>query len=215
MGSEWTEISHPIDGNTPKMPFLPEPGFQVIEDASLRATEVQIVTHVGTHLEAPIHLFDDGATIDEYPPERWITDGVVATVEAEPLQEITLEDLNMPQKPEKGDALLIRTGWEEHVGDDSYFDQPYLTEDVANWIAERELSWIGVDSPSPEMPNSLREQDPFPFPVHSTLLENDILIAEHLTNLSSVAGEAVEVIALPLQYVGSDAAHARIVARPK
>jgi kynurenine formamidase len=215
METEWKEISHPIDRNIPKMPFLSEPEFRVIEDASLRATEIRIVTHVGTHLEAPIHLFDDGASIDEYPLERWITDGVVATVDAEPRQEITLEDLNVPREPDKGDALLVRTGWEERVGDDSYFEQPYLSEDVATWIADRELSWIGVDSPSPEMPNSIRERDPFPFPVHSTLLENDVLIAEHLTNLSSIAGRAVEVIALPLPYVDSDAAHARIAARPK
>jgi len=127
MKTGWTDISHPIDRSTPKMPFLPEPEFQDIEDTSLKATEIRIVTHVGTHMEAPIHLINNGATIDEYPPERWITDGVVATVDAEPLQEINLEDLYIPEEPEQGTALLIRTGWEERFGDDSYFEQPYLS----------------------------------------------------------------------------------------
>jgi kynurenine formamidase len=210
----WTELSHPIDAGVAKMPFLPAPTFDRIDDATLRATEVTVATHVGTHLEAPRHLSADGAAIDDYPAERWITEGVVAAVDAAPREAIEREDLDLPAPPGPGEALLLRTGWEERVGDESYFDQPYLSEDLAAWIADRGCSWVGVDSPSPEMPGSIRTEEPFPYPVHTALLDEDVLIAEHLTNLAGLTGERVEVIALPLRYAESDGAHARIVARP-
>ncbi len=213
--TQWVDLSHPIaDGEVQaKMPFLPHPTFRRIDDASLRATEVTIATHVATHLEAPIHLLADGRSIDSYHPDRWIGTGIVATVDAKSCEAIDRADLTLPREPEAGEALLINTGWEEFVGDDRYFKQPYLSRSLAGWIADRDVAWVGVDSPSPEMPSSVREADPFTYPVHRTLFEAEIPIAEHLTNTAEIANSIVEVIALPIPYVDSDGAHARIVAR--
>ena len=214
MSDRWIELSHPIvDGATPaKMPFLPDPSFRKIDDADLRATEVTITTHVGTHLEAPRHLFKDGTAIDAYPADRWIGRGVVAEVEADAHQEFGVDALRLPREPRTGEALLVSTGWEHHVGEKRYFEPPYFSEALAEWIVDREVSWVGVDSPSPERPGSVREADPFEYPVHRTLLGNDVPIAEHLTNTTELAGEIIDTIALPIRYVGSDGAHARIVA---
>lgn len=211
---DWIELSHPLNQNTVKVPFLPSPELRSIDDASLQATAITIATHVGTHIEAPCHLRDGGKGIDEYPADRWITRGRVCELEVDPLERIDLDQLQSQVKPEPGDALMIRTGWEDRVGTDEYYEQPYLSEEAAKWVVERDVSWIGIDSPSPEMPVQLREE-PFDYPVHATLLDNDVPIAEHLTNLASVAGSALDVIALPLSYVGTDAAHARIVARQR
>ncbi len=52
----------------------------------------------------------------------------------------------------------------------------------------------------------------FDFPVHRTLLGNEVLIAENVTNLGSIVGKRTSIIALPLRVKGSDAGHARIVA---
>ena len=52
----------------------------------------------------------------------------------------------------------------------------------------------------------------FDFPVHRTLLGNNVLIAENVTNLGSIVGKRTRIIALPLRVKGSDAGHARIVA---
>lgn len=213
---EWIELSHPIDPDVVKVGFLPRPEMAVIPDASLRATRIDIATHVGTHLEAPCHVIEGGKSIDEYPPDRWITRGVVRDVDVDALETIEVDQLRPPSgiDLESGDALLIRTGWEEHVGSELYHDQPYLSEEAAEWIADRGVSWVGVDTPSPEKPAAERE-GAFDYPVHTTLLEHDVPIAEHLTNLAPVADTEVDVIALPLRYVGSDGSQARIVARPR
>ena len=214
--STWIDLSHPIaDGDVPaKMPFLPNPTFRPIDDAALRATEVTIATHVATHLEAPCHLLDDGRSIDSYPAAHWIGTGIVAAVEAKSCEAIDRADLELSRTPEAGEALLIHTGWEDLVGEERYLEPPYLSRSLASWIADQDVAWVGVDSPSPEMPSSMREADPFTYPVHRTLFEAEIPIAEHLTNTGDVVGSIVEVIALPIRYVGADGAHARIVARP-
>lgn len=214
--TDWVELSHSIaDGDVPaKMPFLPDPTFRSIDDASLRATEVTIATHVATHLEAPIHLIPDGRSIDSYPAERWIGTGIVASVEAKSCEAIERADLSLPREPEAGEALVIHTGWEELVGEERYLDPPYLSRSLAGWIADRDVAWVGVDSPSPEMPASVREAESFTYPVHRTLFEAEIPIGEHLTNTAEVSDSIVEVIALPIPYVDADGAHARIVARP-
>jgi kynurenine formamidase len=211
---EWIELNHPIDADVAKVPFLPVPSFARIDDASLQATEVSLATHVGTHLEAPRHLREGGRTIDDYPAGKWIGRGLVCEVAAEPLERIEVEQIDPPAEPREGDALLLRTGWEDHVGEERYYEQPYLSEAAAEWVVDAGFGWLGIDSPSPEMPVQLREE-PFDYPVHSALLDSDVPIAEHVTGLAAVAGEVVDVVALPLRYVDSDGAQARIVARPR
>jgi kynurenine formamidase len=210
---DWTELSHPIDEDTVRMPFLPPPKMELVPDAALRATTVRVATHAGTHLEAPRHRFEEGDGIEAYPPEWWMTDGYVAGVDVPGLEPIRPDDLDLPAWLGAGDALLIRTGWEENVGTDEYFDPPYFGVDTAERLVERGINWVGVDTASPERPADIGA-DGSDYPVHSTLLGNDVLVGENLTNLAGLVGERVEVVALPLRYVGSDAAHARIVARP-
>lgn len=120
----------------------------------------------------------------------------------------------MPNSFERGDALVLRTGWEEYVGEETYFDPPYFSEALAAWIAEQGLGWVGIDAPTPEIPDAIRATDS-DYPIHSPLFEHDVLVAENLTNLESLANERVRIVALPLPYSGLDAALARIVARPQ
>jgi kynurenine formamidase len=211
-GDDWTELSHPIDEDTVRMPFLPAPETELVPDAALQATKVTIATHVGTHIEAPRHRFPDGDGIEAYPPERWLTEGYVAGTDVAGLDPIEPADLALPDWLGAGDALLVRTGFEERVGTGTYFDPPYLAVETAELLVERGLSWVGFDTPSPERPADIGAEGS-DYPVHATLLGGDVLVGEHLTNLAGLVGERVDVVALPLRYVGSDAAHARVVAR--
>lgn len=135
-GDEWVELSHPIDRDTVRMPFLPRPEMRTIPDAALRATEVTTATHVGTHVEAPKHRFPDGKSIDEYTPERLIDRGHVVAASAGRHAAIEPDDLAVPEAFERGDALLVRTGWEEFVGEDTYFEPPYFSEESATAVAD-------------------------------------------------------------------------------
>jgi kynurenine formamidase len=114
--------------------------------------------------------------------------------------------------PKRGDALLIGTGWDAHWLSEGYFAHPFLAQEVADWLVERGVALLGVDFMTPDLPVAKRPPD-FAFPVHRTLLGNDVLIVENLRNLGAVAGRSIELHALPIPIVAGDGAPARVVAR--
>lgn len=73
---------------------------------------------------------------------------------------------------ESGDAVLIRTGWQEcHEGkvDISFDEEPGIDVEAALWLAEAEVAMVGAD-------NFAIEAIPFPagtvFPVHQRLIRD-------------------------------------------
>ena len=78
-------------------------------------------------------------------------------------------------------------------------------------MVDRGVKMVGVDCVNVEMPIVDRPAD-YNRPIHHTLLGNDILIIENLTNLEQIAGKRARVFAFPLKYKGGDGAQARVVA---
>jgi kynurenine formamidase len=68
-----------------------------------------------------------------------------------------------------------------------------------------------VDAVTVDMPVAVRPPD-FAYPIHRTLLGNNVLIVENLGDLSAVAGKRLKIYAFPLKIKGSDAGHVRVVA---
>lgn len=212
----WTDLSLTIHPDMAKMPFLPCPEIDRLSEQSettLQVSEVSFATHIGTHVDAACHAVADGKSIEEYEADKWLGEAVVHEVDADPKGEIGIGDVEVIESDlDDADALAIRTGWEELIEEEAYYDHPYFTDDLADWLAERDLSWVGMDFLTPDRPPELRP-DGFTYPVHTTLLSNDTLIVENLTNLASLAGERVEVAALPTKLSGCDGAPIRVVAR--
>ena len=73
---------------------------------------------------------------------------------------------------------------------------------------------MGIDAPTVEIPEAVGGPDS-EYPIHPILFDADVPIIENLTNLEPLTGQSVQVVALPLRYVGAEAANARIVARPR
>lgn len=211
---EWHDLSHRIDGDTVRLPFLPAPRFEPVEEALLAATELTMATHVGTHIEAPRHRFPDGRGIDAYPPDRFVGEGVVWAPDVGAREAVTREGVrDVTGRLEPDDALLVHTGWAAHAGTDRYEDHPYLAPGAAEALAAQDLSWIGFDAPTPEAPSDVASGET-DFPVHTALLGNDVLVAENLTNTGALAGRRVEVVATPLAIRDCDASPVRVAARP-
>ncbi|MFC7233365.1 cyclase family protein [Saliphagus sp. GCM10025308] len=113
-----------------------------------------------------------------------------------------------------GDTVVLYTGWYHKYGDDDYDPYPWLAPEVADWLLEKEAGMLCVDTVSPDISYSIRPDDWDEYPIHKPLLQNDVLIAEHLTNLEPLLGERIEIRAYPSKIRGGDGAPARIVARP-
>lgn len=208
------DVSHALFSDMPGIPSLPPvavtPLTSLAEGSPLAVSQLTLASHSGTHIDAPAHAVAGGATIDEIPPERFIGPGVVTQVDCGPDDEVTVDQiLASGPAPQRGDMLLIATGWDAHFHD-SYHRHPSLHPDVGDWAVEIGLNLVGVDTLTPDLAVSRRPEG-FTFPLHRTLLGNDVLIAENLRGLLQAAGQRVTVHALPLAVRGCDAGPARIV----
>ena len=186
------------------------------EDRGINVTTVSAGVHAGTHIDAPRHFYEKGRTIDQLALEEVAGPAVCWEVSRQAGEQILVSDLEA-QSPalREGDILFLRTGWDVHFANDHerYQVHPYLSMDAAEWLLERRIKLLAIDAPTPDMPEAVRAPGRFDFPVHHLLLGNGILIAEHLAHLEEVAGRRFIAFALPVPYVGSDGAPARIVAQ--
>lgn len=181
---------------------MPEDGYRV--------KRLDCGSHTGTHVDAPSHTETDGATIEEFPVERFALDAVVADCRG--------LDPRSPIGPDRlpatdADVLVVRTGWDTHWNTTAYRDHPYLTSAAADFCLEHGYD-LAVDALNPDPTPTPRADpdEPAGFPVHHRLLGNDHLIFENLTNLGAVP-DRFELLAFPLKLAAGDGAPVRAVAR--
>lgn len=217
-GGMWTDLSHVLNEEVSRVAMFPAPSFgrfMSFPDDPLNVTEIRMVAHVGTHLDAPSHFIPDGPAIDQIPLGRLHGQGVVWPVRRRAGETIGPDDLDGASPPARpGDMVLLDTGWSRWFGTAAYDDHPWLSEAAASWLANRQVSLVGMDLPTPDLPVPRRPAQGFGWPVHKILLSRGVLIAEHLTGLASLSGQRVEIIIGALNVEGADGAPARILARP-
>lgn len=162
--------------------------------------------HVGTHVDAPLHFIEGGASIEQLPLEILCGPAVVADLTR--ADSITADDLAALSLPEDTTRLLLKTRnsalWERKQSFDA--DYVALTIDAAKWIVKRGIRLVGIDYLSVQRYYNGPE-------THQILLEAEVVTIEGL-NLAGVAAGDYELICLPLKLVGAEGAPARTVLRP-
>lgn len=158
--------------------------------------------HVGTHMDAPLHMFKNGKKLSEYPAEKFFGKGHLIDVRN---QKRISAGLLKEKHISPCEIIIVMTGFSEKFGTDSYYnDYPEIEESFVQRLIELGVKIVGMDTPSP---------DRAPFNIHKILLKNDILIIENLTNLEPLLPyEKFEIIALPAKFE-TDAAPIRVIAK--
>lgn len=168
-------------------------------------TRLACSVHAGTHVDAPAHFFENGATVEQLPLDILIGPAFVA--ELPEVDVITPEILNALAIPPDSTRILFKTKnsalWAQP---DSRFNPQYvaLSAEAARWIVRKGLRLVGIDYLSIQ-----KFDDPEPF-THAILLDAGIVIVEGL-NLQNVTPGPYQLICLPLKLSGSDGAPARVV----
>lgn len=177
-----------------------------VPGGSISATHISMVAHAGTHVDAARHFFPDGLAIDQYPIERFACRGVaidVARVGAQPLTAAELAELDPGIGA--GDAVLLHFGYADRYASQQYYDHPFLAADAADYLVERGVNIVGVDTITPDCPAEMRPPR-FDYPVHTRLLGNDVLIIENLgPGVKEVVGRWFTLAVGPFRISGADA----------
>ena len=176
-------------------------------------SRLTVGSHTGTHLDAPVHFIEGGATVSDIDLSSLVGPAIVVDVRGKGFHgAITWDDI-APQagKLNSGVTLLLCTGWSQYWGGKEYMKSPHLSEEAARKIMEHGVRVVGIDvfSVDGEAPEGAVETNA----VHRLLLGNGILIAENLTNVETLLdGSAYLVSLLPLNLQGCDGSPIRAVA---
>ena len=211
MASRIIDISVPVEDGMPIWPGsvgVKLTWTQRLEDGDFsNNSRLDCDVHVGTHIDAPLHFIEGGASAAAAPLDALVGPAYVADLPG--LAIVAAHELDQLAVPPNTERLLLRTRnsqlWADGV-QQFRTDYTALTEDAARWVVNRGVRLIGVDYLSAQ-----RYQDGPE--VHQILLEAGVVIVEGL-NLSHVRPGTYELLCLPMRLVGAEGAPARAVLRP-
>ncbi len=199
------DLTHTFTENMPVYPGDSKPEFKQVSDMCGKGCtryEVKTSMHVGTHIDAPFHMLENGKRLSEINIERFFGNGILLDARGKDKIDI---DLLEGKSIKKDSIVFIMTGLYKRFGSEDYYkNYPEITEAFAREVVKLDVKIVGIDTPSP---------DRAPFKIHKILLEKEILIIENLTNLEQLFNiENFEVIALPVKF-NLDGAPVRVVAK--
>ena len=206
------DLSLPITTSDPRGTVRMEP-YKTIAEHRAMITLVTFDTHLGTHLDAPIHQIANAPTLDQVDLAKCIGPAEVVHLpnKVAPNQMIGVADLEpYADRIRPGGRLLVRTDWNDRFGQPDWTTgYPAFTVESAKWLANRGVVLVGIDTPSVapvylgmEITNE----------VHWPLLGAEVVLVEGLTNLRAITRQTVTFAALPLNLVGKDGCPVRAVA---
>ncbi|RPK13140.1 cyclase family protein [Priestia endophytica] len=147
---------------------------------------ISFLNQNGTHVEAPLHFIENGASVEQMKVEKMFGDSLILDVSMlkEPHDPITKDLLEEAERRqgvyiEKNDIVLIKT-WKKGGGEEGATEAKGLDESAANWFVEKQIHVVGLD-----LPNANRREHS-ESDIHQFLLRNEIYIVENLINLDQL-----------------------------
>lgn len=173
--------------------------------------------HGPTHVDAFLHMDENGEDIDQLPLELFYTPAVCLDVSHRVAGEyITVEDLeqackNANLEVEKGMTVLLYTGQfnRAYPNIEWLTSYPGLDEGAMNWLADRGVVNIGIDSTSIDSSEEMKHKN---YPAHRVCRERHILNMENMGHLDKVVGKKFDFIGFPLRIRGGSGSPIRAVA---
>jgi len=159
---------------------------------------VELSTHVGSHADAPFHVDEEGAKIDDLPLSAFAGPAdVVAADDASSIRPDHVEGVT-------ADRVLFKTG-ASHLSDDEWPESitPFEPATIQR-LGRGGAVLVGTDAPSVD------PLDSETLPAHHALQETGIANLEGLC-LEDVPPGSYYLMALPLKIPGADASPVRAV----
>jgi kynurenine formamidase len=229
------DLTYPFDESTIYWPT--EEGFKLLRGPAgvteqgyyYAANRFMCAEHGGTHIDAPIHFWERGQTVDEVPLRRLIGPGACVDVSQKCAgdrdYQVTAEDFQAWEAATKssleGRIVLIRTGFGRHWRDrEKYLGTqetgraavaklhfPGLDPAAADWlITRRRVRMVGIDTASIDH-GQTRE-----YPTHVRLFRDGVPALENVAEMDKLPAEGFTLIALPMKIGAGSGAPCRVVA---
>ncbi len=200
------------------------------DSIGLASEELTLITHVGTHLDAPFHFGPvvegkPAKTIDQVPLEWCIGNGVVLDLSyKEKCAPITEEDIKNAIKKinyqiRPWDIVLIRTDRDKLWGSRDYpWVHPGMTREATLYLINKGVKVIGTDAYGFDRPFTVMFEETKAghreslWPAHFVGREKEYLHIEKLANLDKLPNYGFIFVAFPILIKKASAGWIRAVA---
>lgn len=230
---KFIDLTREINNETQVCPCDKAPvveNYATTEEEGVNVKFMKMGTHTSTHIDAPYHISKSGKTLNDFPVERFIGQGIVLDFSDKgDVYEITREDIMAhADELKKVDFAILNTGWAKYYGTWDFFRHPYLSADAALALAELGIKIVGTDGSSadaaygfskakrlenPTFSEILEniERENIKNEAHAALLGNECLIVEYMCNLEQLPKEAATYSFLPLKLMEADGSPVRAI----
>ena len=225
--AEVIDLTHDLHFDTPLfpggVPFSLEPLSTLADGYYMNSFSSG--EHTGTHVDAPLHFGQGLPAVDEIPPVRLISIGIVIDVRdqtmANPDYVLTLPELiawekeNVKKIPPRS-FVILNTGWHqrwEHAGrylnmtEDGIMHFPGFSVEALTYLIEtRKVNGVGTDTASIDPGASVE------LPGHQVLLGGGRYAVENLDNLDLLPTRGFTVFVGPMKISQGSGGPARVLA---
>ena len=179
------------------------------EGTQFQIGKIEMVTNTGTYIDCPFHRYENGKDLSEIDLSC-LTDLEAIVIRVPYAETLAITAAHLENYEIRNRAVLIHTGWDNHWNTEKYYEHhPYLTADAATYLKDCQVKLVGIDS------HNIDDTAGKSRPVHSTLLGADILIVEHLCNLSLLPQDGFTFSAIPPKFKGVGTFPVRALAKIK
>ncbi|QOY34584.1 cyclase family protein [Anaerobacillus isosaccharinicus] len=195
------DITVPIYEGMPVYKNKPEkqPKLEQVTNAHVTESRLSIDVHTGTHIDAPLHMINEGETFETLDLEKLV--GACKVLDLSEVDGGITQDHLQRFDIEANDFILFKT--KNSYDEEFNFEFVYLAECSAKLLAEKKIRGVGIDALGVE-----RSQEGHP--THKTLFGSGIIVIEGL-QLKEVKEGPYFMVAAPLKLIGTDAAPARVL----
>ncbi|MGB0405240.1 MAG: cyclase family protein [Fusobacterium sp.] len=208
------DLTHTISGNISVFPgsMLPKiENVSTVQRDGFNESLLTILSHTGTHADAPKHIYSQGKSLDEFSIDSFVGKAfVVDTRNMDPKEDIKIGDINM-ERFKQADFILFYNGLDKKFGKKEFLtDYPVPSKELIDLINSHNKKGIGFDA------IGLDRLENENLDLHKRLFKNNNIInIENLNNLDKIIHEIKDglftFIVLPLKFKNSDGAPVRAI----
>jgi arylformamidase len=179
------------------------------EGTEFQIGKIEMVANTGTYIDSPFHRFQHGKDLSEIGLE-YFTDLEATVIRVPYAESLAVTKEHVQNYEIRNRAILVHTGWDSFWNTGKYYENhPYLTKDAAEYLRDCNVKLVGIDS------HNIDDTRGNSRPVHTVLLEAEILIVEHLCNLYLLPDDGFTFSAIPPKFKGVGTFPVRAMAKLK
>lgn len=180
-------------------------------------SEMDITSHLGTHVEAPYHQQAGWSDVLQLPITSFMGRGVILEMEdIQPRAIIQAEDLEKADRGRlrEGDVAILTSPYHSEPFSFREDDQrPHVGTESARWLADKKVKAVGFgDSVAIGDSVTVEKGELESCAFHDILMARDVTFIEVLENLDELQDDIFLIIFLPLPIAGLDSCPVRVVA---